>query len=257
MRSSVARFSIMPTYRCAGSRKSRVRIQDFHRSAGIEESPDRSIAGVLIVTAVLALTVSAGYLVHHANPSNPFGHGSALAAFQDATPSASSVTIDPAECRVAPRPLADFESVIGTPGAVSAILMGTPVATGEIPSGGTPADPAVVDAVTATAREFLACANAGDMRRAAALLTDDAFRQFYGGIDQRDVAELAGIPTPLPMELRASSVAVEDVRVLEDGRVTAVTEINGGRNVLIFVATGDRYLLDASAELPAAGTPTP
>ncbi len=257
MRPGVASRPLTPPFRSAAIRNTGTPTHDLYRSTQLGRRPKRSLAVVLVTTAVLALTLSAEYLIDRADPSNPFGHGSALAAFQDATPSASSVTIDPAECRVEPRPLAGFESVIGTPGAVSAILMGTPIATGEIPSGGTPADPAVVDAVTATAREFLACANAGDMRRAAALLTDDAFRQFYGGIDQRDVAELAGIPTPLPMELRASSVAVEDVRVLEDGRVTAVTEINGGRNVLIFVATGDRYLLDASAELPAAGTPTP
>jgi ketosteroid isomerase-like protein len=205
------------------------------------------------IALACALTLLGGYLVPRLDGSLPFGDKSVVAAVQDGTPAASPATVDPAECRVAPRPIEDFVAVMGTPGAVESQLLGTPVATPVLPSGGVPADPATVNAVTATVRELAACINANDLRRVSALWTDELVGRFFGGLDERGVAALAATPTPLAADLRAPTVAVRDVRVLPDGRVVATV----GDARFVFVKVGGRYLFADSSKLWRTGTPTP
>ena len=60
--------------------------------------------------------------------------------------------------------------------------------------------------------------------------------------------------------------AIQDVQVLADGRVGALVTLvdpeapmleDADRRFVIFVETGDRWLIDEVIELEAFGTPTP
>jgi hypothetical protein len=165
--------------------------------------------------------------------------------------------VDRSRCDVAPRPDADFVAVDrGTPFAKLKTL-GTPVATPVPPTDGRPADPATVAAVTATFTEATACLYAGDIRRLAALMTDDQFQRVFGGIGAATIASALATPTPLPLEARAANLAIGDVRTYPDGRVSAVTTGNGKRSITFFVKVGDRYLIDNTINLPPEATPTP
>jgi len=185
----------------------------------------------------------------------------APSAYGQATPE----TVDPAACTVEPRPLADFrllpEAAPATP-----TLGSSPVATARATPGEPVTDPEVIAGVTATVRLHLACLNAWDIPRAAALYTDEAFlRSALGpGADASDAAlESLLAPREIPREEWARLVAIEEIRRLPDGRITA--EVVGTtlgspeelRQQVTFVEVDGRYLIDAITELSALGTPTP
>lgn len=147
-------------------------------------------------------------------------------------------TPEPTECTVTPRSVEELRQLaasaataIGSP--VSESVASTPFA---IPDG-EPADEAVTRAVTASIRQSLACLNAGDIRAAQALATDDAVRReiaqlavaldSVGGIDAllNDPA-LAASPVAAPPSLRGALVSVDGVTILGDGRVGAVVEVD-------------------------------
>lgn len=236
-----------------GSRVVQSRPRGRARSTfGLRRLTRRVDAIVLTVVCTLGITLlGQGEVI-----TSPLGVVSALAAARDTTGTPTGAS-KPAECRVAPRPVDDFLRVVGTPDQVFSGLLGTPVATPEPPTGGRLADAAVVAGVTGTASELVACLNAGDLPRVTALMTDRYFRQFFGGIAEENVATITGTPTPLPANQQGTLVAVEDVRRLDDGRVTAITQVNDARALSVFVKVGGRYLLDDSFALPKAGTPTP
>ncbi len=101
--------------------------------------------------------------------------GSGVALAQGSTPMAGTfpVTPDPAECQVEERAREEFLvlNAEATPEEFA-----TPVGTAvEVPLGEA-ADAETVAGVVATAREVLACFNAGDFPRALSLFTDDAIR---------------------------------------------------------------------------------
>ena len=194
-------------------------------------------------------------------------------AAQDATPASFPVTPDPSECRVPPRPRDEVLALLaGTPVAAASPAAGLPasVATEDQLPAGEPADAATVAAIVATARELIACNNAGDFARVFAFYTDDLIRRVFGG----DPALAAQVPvvlaTPaaaLPVAARTELLAVREVRVLADGRVGAVIEDRDPRRTvaffMIFVRAGDRWLVDGQIDIqgvagtPAAGTPAP
>ncbi|MDP9359303.1 MAG: hypothetical protein M3R02_29260 [Chloroflexota bacterium] len=114
--------------------------------------------------------------------------GSTRTAAQETTPVAGPEVPDPALCQVPPRTEAALLALLaGTP------MAGTPVAgtpTSELPASvagedllpaGTPANAATIAGITATARELIACNNAGDLARVFALYTDDLVRMAFGG----------------------------------------------------------------------------
>lgn len=221
--------------------------------------PSRGIA----VTAILALIeITAGLAPISATTLD-------VAAFQATSPVATPAPVDPAECRMAPRPADDVAALAGAPPgfhltAMRSMMLGTPIASPTPPAGGVPADPAVVTAVTATLRELAACINAGDLQRAASLFTDRAFLWVFRGaeedLSQEEIAEyLASIatPTPLPPDRRASLTGDVDVQVLTDGRIVAVSQGFGGEAVAFFAEENGRYLIDTGFALPPAATPTP
>jgi copper transport protein len=119
----------------------------------------------------------------------------------------------PDECTVAPRALEEFDALAQTP------------APGEPPdateTGGEPADEATRAAITATARELVACSNAGDILRRLALYSDERLRFAYPDGPTRALEMIAKSPLPLAEADRVALVSVENVRLLTDGRVSA------------------------------------
>jgi hypothetical protein len=200
---------------------------------------------------------------------------------QDATPGAGPARADRAvpveECQVAPRAADEVFSLAGlVEGGQAAPADRSPVPAPPW----TAADDEAATAAEATAREWLACINADDNLRIAALMTDAALARFFAGAlvaaEQLEEAQamLAGTPTPRAEEDQARLVSVSDVAVLEDGRIVALAVINEpalrphGQEtlLLVFDPTGERYLIDdivqfsiapQRAGTPVAGTPQP
>ena len=191
----------------------------------------------------------------------------AVAAAQDAGPAASPAALpetpDPALCRGEPRPRAYFEQFVGTPAPDAGF--GRVAAVAELPPGG-PADAATAAAIAATLREAFACFNAGDPPRAFAHSTERFARQrFAAGLTPEDAAAFAVSGPPLPPEERATIVAIREMRVLVDGRVGMLfdLEVAGQPRTYfeIFLRQDDRWLVDEriivepAAATPAAATP--
>ena len=123
----------------------------------------------------------------------------------------------PEECTVAPRTLKDLEALALTPAPVGTPNVAEP--------GGEPADAATRAAITSTAREVVACSNAGDLLRRLALYSDDRLRlDFPDGPPAPDVSVTS--PRPLPEAQRSALVSVEDIRQLADGRVSALVTVD-------------------------------
>ena len=188
------------------------------------------------------------------------------AAAQEATPAAGPEVLDPALCRVEPRPLAFFEQFLATPGARSTRMPPPAATTPPLPPG-EPAEPETVDGVTATVRELYACLNAGDELRAAALFTDAYFERLFSQFGRLPPEELAGFaapPRPAPERLWTRLVAVRDVRLLSDGRIGAVVVTDDPvgpptepeARFFVFVEADGRFLIDEPIGYlgPVAGT---
>ena len=119
----------------------------------------------------------------------------------------------PDECTVAPRTLDDFETLAQGP-APEEISNASETR-------GKPVDEVTRAAITATARELVACSNAGDILRRLALYSDDRLRFAYPDGPTRALEMIAESPLPLAEAERVALVSVEDVRQLADGRVSA------------------------------------
>jgi hypothetical protein len=169
------------------------------------------------------------------------------AAAQEATPGAGPLVPDPAECTVAPRPAAELRDLLA-----ASDMPGEPDESATLPAPlllDAPADPETVAGITATAREIIACANAGDLRRRSALYSDAFIRR--GGMGFADREDVKRKPVPLPASERGALLAGPFVRPLTDGRVGAVMVINdpmvpspAEALFCIFVQVEDRWLLD-------------
>jgi hypothetical protein len=202
-------------------------------------------------------------------------------AAQDATPGTGPARGDRAvpveECQVEPRVADEVFSLIGlVEGGEAAPADRTPVPAPPW----TAADDEAATAVEAAAREWLACINADDNLRIAALMTDGALSRFFAGAmvaaDQLEEAQarLTETPAPRAEEDQVRLVSVSDVARLDDGRIVALAVINepalrpNGQEtlLLVFDPTGERYLIDdviqfsivpPRAGTPVAGTPQP
>lgn len=161
----------------------------------------------------------------------------------------------PEVCQVTPRTLEEYASLVSRPGtslSSSPVLDSRP----SQPDNGTPADASVVDGVSATVRQFTACTNAGDYLRLAALMTDRLLARSGRSLENGALAQMA-TPVPLPEEHQAVLEEITDVQVLTDGRASAIVQVNGNRNLMVFVESEGRYLLDDSFEFAVEGTPSP
>lgn len=170
------------------------------------------------------------------------------------------VTPDPTECRIEQRTIESVVAVVATPAAetpaINTPTVGTPTAE--------PADGEMVRSVTATARESVACFNAGDFLRQLALYTDNGLRSITAGeglTAEEVIAFLGGTPVPMPVAAW-ESVRVRDVRSLPDGRVTAFFDVRNPdgtfTSFVTLVRRDDRYLVDSDVEAAMEpATPAP
>jgi len=185
---------------------------------------------------------------------------------QEATP-ADGDTPAPEECLAEPFPLAGFQS-LATPGPASTVptVEGQPTT---LPPG-SPADAATVAGITATIREIMACVNKGEVLRAFSLYTEGFLRPIFGAGPPASPAffttfyNTLSTPQATNPNGYVALVEVRDARVLDDGRAAAIVVTDDPANsptmttsFLVFVKSGDRWLLDAAIELPPAGTPVP
>ena len=197
-----------------------------------------------------------------------------------ATPAAGGQgeAVLPEVCQVAPRPAEEVFALLGMAegDAATPAVDRTPVPAPPWVA----ADEETVAAATATTQEWLACINADDNFRIAALMTDAALARFFGGGLAADEAlegaraNLAGTPVPREEDAHVRLVAVTDVALVDDGRVAALVLINepvlpprGQETLLLLFAPGDdRLLIDDIVQFsvvplaegtPAAGTPQP
>lgn len=166
------------------------------------------------------------------------------------------VTPDPALCTVISRPADEFATVVAASPVWPINDLGTPAATPSPPDEGVPADDHVQEVITETVIIYVACVNASDLSRIAALMTDDFFHLFFAGITTENITALETAP-PLPREQWATVEAVTDIHILPDGRVSARVLGKGTDTLLIFRKLGDRYLVDYIYNLPGDGTSVP
>lgn len=176
-----------------------------------------------------------------------------LTSSQQAPPTVSGASA----CQVAPRSLDDLVALTRTAvGAAQAFSLGTPISTQTPPSAGVPADRSVIAEVVKTVEEQVACLNAGDLLHVTALWSDDYVKRTLGGLPAEVLGHVA-TPTPLIEDDRAILESISDVRLLNDGRVTAVVTTDDATSLVVFVESNGRYLIDDNFTLSGDGTPTP
>ena len=194
-----------------------------------------------------------------------FGLASKIAA-QEPTASAGA-----GECTVEPY---DLTTVLvptdGTPVAAP-----TSVANSIEPPSGEPADDEVVEAVTETVELFFGCVNQGYFFRVLYLFTPEYLQRFVdeeiGPLSEEDIQQLAALAAaeqpsdPRPADEQLVIVSIDDVEVLEDGRVVA-TVIGDDRSqpegpspvYFLFEEHDGRYLIDDVIDpQPNGATPEP
>jgi hypothetical protein len=109
------------------------------------------------------------------------------------------------------------------------------------------ADVATTISIKEAARQVLACFNAGDIPRAAGLMTESGVRRAYWGLtidtENRELARtrIAAPPEPRAEDALVRLITVTDVSVLPDERITAFVVLNepllppAGPETLLFV----------------------
>ena len=195
---------------------------------------------------------------------------------QEASPAAGLGAPDPSECTVEPRPAGFFEQFVGTPTAAQQeAMVGMEAATPDpaFQMQGDPADEATVAGVLETVWQLGACINAGDFYgRYAALFTEEYFqREFerFGPIPEEALASIAASPVALPADFQVALLAVVDIRMLPDGRVAGLFDVQDpfaeppgpSRFYWEFIQEDGRWLIDEQVMLGPVepgqiGTPT-
>lgn len=162
--------------------------------------------------------------------------------------------VDPAECTVAPRSIANIEALRATPSAGSAEQTQSPSieSEGQLPHG-QPADEQTAAAIRAVEHQFVACYNADDLPRVLALVSDDIARQILTDLNDPPLSatSMATPSVPLAPGDRITLFPVSDVRILSDGRVGAMVAWGNPSdlttvqeaNFHIYKRVGDAWLL--------------
>ena len=185
---------------------------------------------------------------------------------QEATPStgAAECTVQPYDLTTVLTPADGTPTAVATPGDRS-----TDRPTGE------PADEEVVAAVTETIRQFVGCINLGYSFRVLYLFTPEYLQRFVdeeiGPLTAEELEELDMLVAeedpsePRPPEERTLIISIDDIEVLEDGRVVA-TVVGDDRSqpegpspvYFVFEEVEGRYLIDDVIDLqPDGATPAP
>lgn len=144
------------------------------------------------------------------------------------TPGENSRQISASECVAEPRSFDDLVAILDLNGAG----IPQPAATTITPPLGEIVDSATDIAIKETAREVLACFNAGDIPRAAGLMTDNGVKRAYWGLtiddENRELARTrlqAAAEARIP-EVYVRLITITDASFLPDGRVAAFVIIN-------------------------------
>ena len=182
--------------------------------------------------------------------------GSALA--QESTPEADGAEnprlVAPEECVAEPRTYEDIAAILDIEGEG----VPAPALTQITPPLGEVADPETSISIREAARHVLACFNAGDIPRAAGLMTENGVQRAYWGLtideENRELARtrIAAAPEARVEEALVRLITVTDVSTLEDGRVAAFVVLNepllppAGPETLLFVFSNQdgRWLVD-------------
>ena len=177
---------------------------------------------------------------------------------QEGTPEADGAEnprlVAPSECVAEPRAYEDIATILVLDGdGVPA-----PAITQITPPLGEVADGKTSISIREAARQVLACFNAGDIPRAAGLMTENGVRRAYWGLtidaENRELARtrIAAPPEPRDEEARLRLITVTDVSLLPDGRIAAFVVLNepllpppGPETLLFIFANQDgRWLVD-------------
>ena len=177
---------------------------------------------------------------------------------QEGTPEADDSEnprlVAPSECVSEPRVYDEIASIL----AIDGEGVPAPAMTQITPPLGEITDIETSISIKEAARHVLACFNAGDIPRAAGLMTDNGVKRAYWGltIDQenRELARtrIAAAPEPRAEEALIRLITVTDVSMLPDGRVAAFVILNepllppAGPEALLFVFTNQdgNWLVD-------------
>jgi len=196
---------------------------------------------------------------------------------QEASPAAGTPFPEPTACTAEPL---DIDSMLalwfdpaGTPMATPAIA--TPLSgDADLPQG-TRADVATEVAITETTLNWIYCIEvAGEYARGFSYLTDNLLAQFGPDVtnpgqdtpeEVRAALEGQLIGTPIPGDITLARMPAmagpRRIRLLDDGRVSALWSFSGDRVVFIYALQDDRWLIDEAIDLidmqgtPTAGTP--
>ena len=185
-------------------------------------------------------------------------------------PIGTPVAIDPNGCLAPPRPIAEIVALVGTttPSADESpsFTASGPAATpsSPAPAEGKPADAATTAAVAATIVEVAACSEAGEFASVYALATDGFVRRTVGPLTEEALAVLEGVGFPNAAEGTPPVLTVTEVWLLEDRRAVALVLVEDGEldqgaprlRRFELRLEGERWLLDAVADVADAGTPT-
>jgi plastocyanin len=170
---------------------------------------------------------------------------------------AGGVTGPGTACDVTPRSLADLVALGEAAGDLRG--EGTPPASGQPPmafAGGAPAEPEVMAAVEQAVRTALACRASGDALWYYALFTDRYLEEAFatGQLTQESILAFSRDASASPQHF----VSLGSVRVLDDGRVSAVVVVAEGpggtssppdRSVVVFgyvlMQVDGAWLIDA------------
>ena len=162
--------------------------------------------------------------------------------------------VAPSECVAEPRAYDDIATILALDGEG----VPPPAMTQITPPLGDIADIETSISIKEAARQVLACFNAGDIPRAAGLMTENGVRRAYWGLtideENRQLARarIAATPEPRAEEALVRLITVTDVSLLPDGRVAAFVVLNepllppAGPETLLFIFTNEngRWFVD-------------
>jgi hypothetical protein len=162
--------------------------------------------------------------------------------------------VAPSECVAEPRAYEDIAAILALDGEG----VPAPAMTQITPPLGDIADPETSTSIKEAARHVLACFNAGDIPRAAGLMTENGVRRAYWGLtidaENREFARtrITAPPEPRAEEALVRLTTVTDVSLLPDGRIAAFVVLNEpllpppGPETLLFVFANQdgRWLVD-------------
>jgi hypothetical protein len=177
---------------------------------------------------------------------------------QEGTPEADGAEnprlVAPSECVAEPRSYEDIAFILDLEGEGAP----APALTQITPPLGEIAAVETSISIKEAARQVLACFNAGDIPRAAGLMTENGVRRAYWGLtidaENRALARtrIAATPAPRAEDALVRLITVTDVSELPDGRIAAFVVLNepllppSGPETLLFVFANQdgRWLVD-------------